>query len=97
MASIFLNNQIFQIAGDFILETIMCFSKTELLSHASRITQAHLEEVTSEFIKDENTGQNPTGQNPTLTKPHQLFSVKDKTPLFSFSLNDNFNDHNNFI
>ena len=53
MASIFLNNQIFQIPGDFILETIMCFSKTELLSHASKITQAHLEEVTSEFIKDE--------------------------------------------
>ena len=41
-----------------------------------------------------NPGQNPTGQNPTLTKPHQLFSVKDKTPLFNFSWNNNINEQN---
>ena len=49
--------------------------------------------LNSLLINYKNPGQNPTGQNPTLTKPHQLFSVKDKTPLFSFSWNDNINDH----
>ena len=43
MASIFLN--------DFIIEIIICFSKNGAPSHTSRVTQAHLEEATPEFIK----------------------------------------------
>ena len=49
-----------QVAEDFIVETIACFSKLGAPFDTTRVTQAHLEEPTPKFIKkDEWSPQSP--------------------------------------
>ena len=73
-----------------------------LIDLNNKISHYYFCDVAIDTLQDLNDSFCPMSLNesrtkPHRTKPHQLFSVTDKTPLFNFSWNDNINDQHNFI